>query len=81
MPVKIPVYCNRIGIIQQCTPTEDRDVNFPLKSTRKRLETGTLQHHGTHIRVVFVKIDSDFNEFVLCLVEIRLRRIRSLRRE
>ena len=58
MPVEIPVYGNRIGIIQQCTPAENRDINFPLKRTRKRLESGAFQDHGTHVGMRSKKLRS-----------------------
>lgn len=56
MTVIIAMYDDGIGVIEQRTPTEERDLDDSLQGAGKGRKAGAFQEHGAHIGVLGIKI-------------------------
>ena len=63
MTIIIAVNDDRIGVIQQGAPAEDRDIDLALERSGEWLEPSAFEQHRTHVRMLVEEFDGDRKEF------------------
>ena len=67
VPVVVPMHRNRVCVVEQRAPAEDREVEDALRRPGERLEACTLQHQRTDARVGRDEVDGAAHELLLGL--------------
>jgi len=71
--VVVTMYNHRIGVVQQGTPAEDRQINHPLHCPRKGLHAGAFQHQRADIRMGAAKLRANPDHVFFGFIVMRFR--------